>query len=716
MKKIRQLALVIAGLASGVALGQGRQITLEDIYGLGTFYTERMQDIQVQHKAPTYTVLEYEGQVPMINLYDFATGKQLKTLFTGILNLSDYQFDAAEEQLLIGANSKAIYRRSAVADYYVLNLQTNKIEKVSNHKISSPLFSPDGKKIAYSYENNLYIYDIAAKTEQQITHDGAKNRIINGTADWVYEEEFGIVRLFEWNADGTALAFVRFDETKVPEFSMDVYGNGLYPQQERFKYPKAGEVNSEVSVWVCSLETDRADKVAVEAYYVPRIAWTHDPKRLAVQTLNRLQNDFKVVVVGLQHDKTQQVIYQEQSKTYVEVPETFTFLKDNSFVISSEKDGYNHLYHYAFNGKLKKQLTVGKWEVTDCYGVDEAKGVVYYQSTENGSINRGVYAVDLRGKHKRALSAEAGTNAATFSGDYSLYVHSFSDAQTPPRYTLNSSRDGKAQRTIINNENLTNRLKDFARPTKEFFEMQLSGNLCDAYLLKPKDFDPKKKYPLLMYQYSGPGSQEVANKWWGSNDYWHAMLTEKGYLVLCVDGRGTGFKGADFKKCTYKQLGKYEVEDQTAAAQQMAKRPYVDSSRIGIWGWSFGGFMSSNCLFQSGKVFKTAIAVAPVTNWRFYDTVYTERFMRTPQENPEGYDSNSPITHAAKLSGSYLLIHGTADDNVHVQNAMVLINSLVGQNKHFDWLIYPDRNHGIYGGATRLQLFGKMTEFILNKL
>jgi dipeptidyl-peptidase-4 len=407
----------------------------------------------------------------------------------------------------------------------------------------------------------------------------------------------------------------------------------------------------------------------------------------------------------------------EKDKAYVDVTDNLTFLKDNSYIWTSEKDGYNHIYLYDKTGKLKNQVTKGNWEVTAYYGFDEKTKTVFYQSTENGSTVRDVYKISLDGKKKVKLSQRVGTNAATFSPDFSYFINTYSSATVPTVYSLNNSKDGKQVQSIEDNAALADKLKKYDLPTKEFFELTTEkGNKLNAWMIKPKDFDATKKYPVFMYQYSGPGSQQVANDWLDTNDYWFMMLSQQGYITVCVDGRGTGFKGAAFKKCTQKELGKYEVEDQIDAAKVIGNYSYVDKTRIGIFGWSYGGFMSSNCLFKGADVFKMAIAVAPVTNWRFYDSIYTERYLQTPQENASGYDDNSPINYVSKLKGNFLLIHGTADDNVHFQNSMQMIEALVQANKQFDWAIYPDKNHGIYGGKTRIQLYNKMTNFIKEKL
>ena len=451
-------------------------------------------------------------------------------------------------------------------------------------------------------------------------------------------------------------------------------------------------------------------------FYIARIKWTNDANVLAAQILNRHQDNLDLLFID-GTTATSKVVLNEKDKAYIDVTDNLTFLKDNSFIWTSEKDGFNHIYLYDKTGKLKNQVTKGNWEVTAYYGFDEKNKTIYYQSVENGSTIRDVYKIGLDGKNKVKLSQQVGTNSATFSPNFQFFINSFSSSSQPTINTLNSTNDGKQIQSIIDNKTLAEKVKKYNLPTKEFFELTTEkGNKLNAWMIKPTDFDANKKYPVFMYQYSGPGSQEVNNKWNTTNDYWFMMLTQHGYIVACVDGRGTGYKGAAFKKCTQNQLGKLEVEDQIDAAKVIGNYSYVDKTRIGIFGWSYGGFVSSNCLFKGADVFKMAVAVAPVTNWRFYDSIYTERYLQTPQENAIGYDDNSPINHVSKLKGNFLLIHGTADDNVHVQNSMQMIEALVQANKQFDWAIYPDKNHGIYGGKTRIQLYNKMTTFIKEKL
>ncbi|RRJ91598.1 S9 family peptidase [Paenimyroides tangerinum] len=712
-------------LFAGISATAQKKISQEEIWN-GTFRTQGMTSLNAMKNSNAYTVLDYNrgNKSFVIDLYDFATLERTKNIldtknFPELTEISEYSFNNDETKLLIATNSNPIYRHSFTSLFYSYDTKTNQLVKVSDREIQEPQFNYDGSKIAYVYDNNIFVNDLNLNQTIQITDDGVKNNIINGITDWVYEEEFAFVRAYEWNADGTKIAYIKFDETEVPEFSMDVYGDGLYPTQQVFKYPKAGEKNALVSLHIYDLKTKKTSKVDLGKYtdfYIPRIKWTNDANILSAQVLNRHQNNLDLLFID-GNSANFKIVLNEKDKAYVDITDNLTFLDDNSFIWTSEKDGFNHIYHYDKNGKLKNQITKGNWDVTNYYGFDNKNSKIFYQSVENGSTKRDVYSIDLNGKNKKRLSQNNGTNNATFSPNFDLFINNYSSSKTAPTYTLNNAKDGKEIKTIVSNKALEDKLKAYNLPEKEFFEIKnASGDNLNAWIIKPKDFDPNKKYPLLMYQYSGPGSQQVADEWKDSNEYWHALLTQEGYIVLAVDGRGTGYKGADFKKVTQNNLGKYEVEDQIFVAKEMAKKNYIDADRIGIWGWSFGGFMSSNALFQAPEVFKTAIAVAPVTSWRFYDTVYTERFLSTPQENPKGYDENSPISYAQNLKGNYLLIHGTADDNVHVQNAMVLTNVLVHNNKKFDWAIYPDKNHGIYGGKTREQLYTKMTDYIKENL
>lgn len=669
-----------------------------------------------------YSVLNFDrrSRNTSIDVYDYKTLQKVKTIVSS-LNLDampyfvNYTFSHDEQKVILTADEEPIYRHSSQGHYYIYNVKESSLELISEDKIQEPTFSPDGTKVAFAKDNNLYVKDLNSEDIEQITFDGKKNEIINGITDWVYEEEFAFVRAFEWNSSSNKIAFIRFDETKVPEFSMDVYGTKLYQKQQVFKYPKAGEANSLVSLHVYDLVSGKSEQVIVDKpysdFYIPRMTWSNDSDVLCAQYLNRRQNELDLWMVNTKTN-TSFLALEERDKAYVDVTDNLTFLKDNSFIWTSEKDGFNHIYHYNKRGKLINQITKGNWEVTDYYGYDKENNTVFYQSVENGSINRNVYSIKLNGRNKTRLTESNGTNTAAFSADFSFFINTFSSATNPPKFTLNSSKSGNIIKDIKNNDLLSQKLKGYETSVKQFSTIHVNGNDLNMWMIKPANFDDSKQYPLLMFQYSGPGSQRVVNSWGSSRDYWFQFLAQKGYVIVCVDGRGTGYKGTEFKKGTQNELGKYEVEDQIQAGKQLGELSFIDATRMGIWGWSYGGFTSANCLFKGRDVFKMAIAVAPVTSWRFYDSVYTERFLGTPQENPKGYDDNSPINHVNKLEGDFLLIHGSADDNVHLQNTMRLVEALIQADKDFDWAIYPDKNHGIYGGNTSLHLYKKMTKFI----
>jgi dipeptidyl-peptidase-4 len=715
-------ALAIIGfLTTSLIYCQNKQITLEEIWS-GTFRTEGMQALHSMKNGKQYSILNFDRQTrnSTIDIYDYKTLQKEITLVSSeeiedIEGFFDYTFSPDESKVILTTNEVPVFRRSRLGEYYVYDINDKSLIKVSEEFVQEPTLSPDASKIAYGYKNNLYVKDLTTGKVEQITFDGEKNKIINGITDWVYEEEFSFVRAFDWNKDSNQIAFIRFDETSVPEFSMDVYGSDLYQTQQVFKYPKAGETNSIVSLLLYNLNTKKLSEIKVDKsyndFYIPRLQWTNDANVLSAQYMNRHQNELDLWMINTS-SKVSKLVLAEKDKAYIDVTFDLTFLKDNSFIWTSENDGFNHIYHYSREGELINQVTNGNWEVTNYYGFNEKANTIYFQSTENGSINRDVYSIKLNGKSKKRLTKTTGSNSASFSADFTYFINTHSSATTPPEYTLNIAKSGEVVKSIKDNDKLAQKIGDYKTSKKEFSTINVNGNDLNMWMIKPADFDDSKTYPLFMYQYSGPGSQSVANRWNGTNDYWYQMLAQDGYVVVCVDGRGTGFKGAEFKKVTQNELGKYEVEDQIAVAKKLGELPYIDESRIGIWGWSYGGFMSSNALFKGNDVFNMAIAVAPVTSWRFYDTIYTERYMTTPQENPSGYDENSPINHVDKLKGDFLLIHGTGDDNVHVQNTMRMVEALIQADKQFEWMIYPDKNHGIYGGNTRLHLYKKMTNFI----
>lgn len=717
--KTNFFGLVIALVFSLSLTAQQKAITLEEIWG-GAFRTEGINSLRSMNNGRQYTVLNFENGQSQIDKYEYKGLAKVGTILSssqeGVPRFSSYTFSANESQILLGSEFERIFRWSTIGRYFVYDVESKKTISVADDKIMAPALSPDGKHVAYVKDNNIYVFEIASQSTRQLTTDGQKGSIINGVTDWVYEEEFGFVRAYQWNSDGTRIAFIRFDESEVPQFSMDVYGTNLYPYQYEFKYPKAGETNATVSLHLLEVASGDTKEVDLgDAYYIPRIKWRNHADKLSVQTLNRHQNHLKLHNVDAT-TATASVLLEEKDEAYVDITDDLTFLEDDSFIWTSERDGWNHIYHYDVNGKLKNQVTKGPWEVTSYYGYDAYNKRIFYQSTEMGSINRDVYSIRSNGKRKNRLTTKTGTNSAQFSKKFLYFVNTFSSAETPYEFSLHLARDGMFMQKMKDNKALMTKLEGYEISPKVYSTISVNGNDLNMYMIKPKNFDPNKKYPLFMFQYSGPGSQQVANRWLGANDYWHQMLASEGYIIACVDGRGTGLKGRDFKKVTYMNLVKYETEDQIAAAQELSKLPYIDENRTGIWGWSYGGHMSTNCLLKGNDTFEMAIAVAPVTSWRFYDTIYTERFMRTPQENPDGYDNESPFNYPELLKGKYLLVHGSGDDNVHVQNSMRMIEALVQANKSFDWAIYPDRNHGIYGGNTRLHLYTKMTQFVKDNL
>jgi dipeptidyl-peptidase-4 len=716
------VGLLIA--ATSTIYAQDKEISLEEIYD-GTFRQEYLQSLQSLDNGKEYVVLNRDrnANTSSIDVYSYKSGEKVRSLLNSkdlseISGFQGFELSENEDKILLSTNMEQIYRRSSRGIYYIYDVEDKTLTKLSDNKVQEPTFSPDASKVAYVFENNIYTYDIASGEETQVTTDGEKNKLINGVTDWVYEEEFAFVRAFDWNKTGTHLAYLKFDESEVPEFSMDMFGQDLYPSQQVFKYPKAGEANSEVSLYTYELAAEESEKVELgdyEDFYIPRIKWTQDPEILSVQVLNRHQNDLDLIFVDAE-DNEAEVVMNETDEAYIDITNNLTFLEDNSFIWTSEKDGWNHIYLYDEDGQLENQVTEGNWEVTDYYGYDEDSKKIFYQSTENGSVNRDVYSIKINGKNKTRLTEKEGMNSADFSADYTYFINSYTSTETPYEFTLHNAKNGKLVRKIKDNSALLEKEAAYNFAPKELSTIEVNGNELNMWMIKPNDFDENKEYPLLMFQYSGPGSQSVSNSYFGTNDYWYQLLANEGYIIATVDGRGTGFKGADFKKVTQNELGKYEVEDQIAAAKKFGEMDYIDENRIGIWGWSYGGFMSSNAILKGNDTFSMAIAVAPVISWRFYDTIYTERYMTTPQENPSGYDENSPINHVEKLKGDYLLIHGGGDDNVHLQNTMRMVEALVQANKQFDWAIYPDRNHGIYGGNTRLHLYTMMTDFIKEKL
>ncbi|WP_096687402.1 S9 family peptidase [Ichthyobacterium seriolicida] len=700
---------------------QKKDISLEDIFKNNILKAQRIGNIHNMKNVRKYTLANEKGT--SIDVYNYGDTEKEYSIFDAnnfseINNFSEYFFSEDEKLILLSTDQERIYRHSRLAKHFIYNISDKTIEALSQEKEIAPKFSPDGKKIAFVRDNNIFVKTLNTKLETQITFDGKKNSVINGIADWVYEEEFSFVRAFKWSNDSRKVAFIRFDEANVLEFSMDIFGKGTYPTQTKIKYPKAGSENSKVSVHVYDLEKSKTFKVDLSDYtdfYVPRIYWTSENDKLCVLVMNRHQNKIDFLFVDTDQ-KRQEVVFVDTDLSYIELEMDVFFLPDNSFIWPSDRSGWNHLYLFENKNKKIRQITSGDWEVTKFYGYNS--GQIYYQSTRddegNEGINRHVYSIDISGNNNKRLSKNTGVNRAFFSSDFTHFINEYSSVDIPYSYDLYNNK-GEFIKKIKDNKELENNLKDYKISKKSIFTIKTDGGYdLNASMIKPYNFDSKKMYPVLFDVYGGPGSQKVSNSW--KNDLWHQFLSQKGFIVVSVDNRGTGFKGRDFKKITYKKLGKYEIEDQIYAAKYFRELPFVKRDNIGFFGWSYGGYMASLAITKGADVFSTAIAVAPVTSWYFYDTIYTERYMGLPKENIRGYEDNTPFKYLDNFKGKYLLIHGSADDNVHYQNSMTMVEHLVQKNKQFDLFVYPDKNHGIYGGNTTLHLFTKITDFILNNL
>lgn len=699
-----------------------QQISLEDVWLTYKFYPSSLDEIRSTSNGENYTI---NNNGESIVLYSFKTGKEIKKIFSinditsdvKPTKIDEYFFSDDEKKILIASEKERIYRHSSLNKFYIYDIPSKQMKLISDQKLQEATLSPNGQFVAYVNKNNLFVKDLSTNIETAVTNDGEKNKIINGIPDWVYEEEFSFSKAYEWSSDNHYIAYLKFNESDVKEFSMPIY-KGLYPDTYRYKYPKAGEKNSKVSLHIYQLKNNKTIDITLEAdtdFYIPRIYWTKQPHTLMAIKMNRLQNTMKLFLIDAEKGTTQ-CIYTEQTNTYIELPEIVFSNDGKSFFITSDKDGYNHIYQYDLNGNLIKQITSGKWDVTKFNGYDNIKQIVYYTSAETSPMQRNVYSINLKTEDKKRLTNQDGTNEAIFNNTYTYFINKYSNTETPPTFTL-CDNNGKTIRILEDNKELKQKIADAKLSKKEFIQLETSeGIILNAWILKPQNMVPGKRYPVMFCIYGGPGSQEVLDQW-DYNALWYQHLASQGIIVVAVDNRGTGARGAEFRKCTYKNLGKYEAMDQIEAAKALAKFSYIDSTRIGIWGWSFGGYLSTLCLEKGNQQFKLAIAVAPVTNWRYYDSIYTERYNGMPQDNATGYDDNSPINHTQKIKGKYLLIHGTADDNVHFQNSVELIKKLIDNNKDFQTMYYPNSNHGIYTGKnTRYHLFSKMTKFILENL
>ena len=696
----------------------------------GKFRASVPPSLRSMNDSEHYTTMENAKSVVK---YNYKNGSKVDTVFSiyqakkcPIDKIDGYEFSPDETKLLVYTNVKKRYRHSFTADYYVYDIKRKEITPLSEYGAQEvPIFSPDSRYIAFARDNNLFMRKLDFDTELPITKDGEINKIINGVPDWVYEEEFALTRCFEWSPDSKMLAFVKFEETDIPLFEMQLFNRPtaddelpIYPSSLKFKYPKAGMPNSKVSVCVYEdfYKTTKTMQFIEQSddFYIPHIKWTNSPEQLAVFRLNRNQNQLDMYFANPK-STVSKLILRVQDKYYVDYQnavDTYFTRDGRYFITMTENDGYRHLYQYQMTGALHKQLTKGKWDVTAFYGYDEIRKSLYFQSAETSPLQRNVYALDNKGKQTR-LTDGKGIHNAVFNRNFSMFVDNASSLEVPNTVTL-CDYAGKKIRVLEDNASLAEKFKALDLPKKSFFQFTTSENITlNGWVIKPKNVDSTKKYPVLLVQYSGPDSQLALDKW---DIGWEYYLATKDYVVVCVDGRGTGARGADFRKCTYQQLGVLEAKDQIETAKYMAKQSYVDKSRIGIWGWSYGGFMTLMAMSSGENIFKAGIAVAPVTDWRLYNTAYSERFMRRPQENFTGYDLASPLLQAEKLHGKLLIVHGTADDNVHVQNTMLYINRLVEADKQFEMQLYTDKNHSIPGQQTRRHLYKRKCDFLFNNL
>lgn len=690
-------------------LAQNGQITLEDIYKKGTFRGEQVPGFASEDNGSLFDAKEIKDE----------TGK--------VINSSEYEVSADKKRILFFNGREPIYRRSSKSTVYVYDVATKKAMPLNKGKVLHPTFSPDGKKVAYVFDNNLYLYDVASGKTTAVTTDGKWNKIINGNSDWVYEEEFSFSKAFQWSPDGAYLAYYKFDESRVKEYSFTFY-NDEHNREYTYKYPKAGDSNSTVTIHMYNVATGKTVPAKYEQgdIYIPRILWTTTGNKLVVYWMNRHQDDLKLLVTEPATGAAS-LLYEEKNKRYVDIDgqDDWHFLKNGkSLVFRSEMNGWSRIYALDMNAKNLKELTKVAYDITGIDGIDEKAGLIYYTAAYPTPMDRNFFVTDFEGRKSTRLTTGNGWHRIELNGDNTKFYDYYSDINTPQTVTLYDLQNNAGAVTAVKNKvvnesaKLKAALDKYALGKAEFIRVPNSkGDTLNGWMLKPQNFDASKKYPVLFCNYGGPGSQQVANRF-GAASMWHQMLAQRGFIVVSVDNTGTGFRGEEFKKKTYLQLGKYEIEDQIDAAKWMAKMPFVDANNIGHWGWSFGGFMSSLAITKGTDAFSAAVAVAPVTSWRYYDNIYTERYMRTPKENARGYDDNSPINHVDKIRGKYLLIHGTADDNVHFQNSVQMVKALVKANVDFETMYYPDKNHGISGltDNTTFHLWSKMTNWILQNL
>ncbi len=722
------VAFAAASIAPAAVPAQQLGLSVERIYGTRELSPE-LVSLEWMSDGRHYTIVDRDddGRTDLYRV-DAQSGRR-ELLLSGSelvpavgaepVTLDGYTFSPDGTKLLIETAVERIWRRSRRAIYYVWDFKERTLTPLSRlpgHQAYAK-FAPDGRSIAFVRDNNIYVVELESALERALTTDGGTD-IINGTTDWVYEEELSLVDGFRWSPDGRRIAFWRFDQSAIPAFYL-IDETTLYPELKPVRYPKAGTANSDVRLGVVEVGSAETSWIEVADagygdFYIARMDFADTPETIWFQRLNRHQNRMDLVLADVRTGGSR-VILTDSDEAWLDVNEPIWIKDGRQFVYLSEREGFARLYLYARDGSLVNEITTSDWDVLDTYGVDEKRGVVYFSGAADGPLVRPLYSVNLDGTNLQRLSSAEGTHRVSFDPTFSLYLHTVSSAGVPPVQTLRRA-DGQRVRTLQDNAKLREELEAFQLRKPEFLKVQVNGVELNAWMIKPPDFDPARRYPLLMYVYGGPGSQTVTDAWWGDRYLWHQLLAAEGYIVASVDNRGTGARGASFKKVTYLNLGRYESADQVAAARHFAQLPYIDGDRIGIWGWSYGGYMASLSLFKGADVFRAGIAVAPVTDWRLYDTIYTERYMRTPQENPEGYAESAPLAYADRLQSRFLLVHGTGDDNVHSQNSTQLVVRLEEANKQFEFRLYPNKAHGISGAATRVNLFTLLTAFLKDNL
>lgn len=718
---MKNLAFLVLFIFSTTLL-HSQELSVEKIWKNYEFYAKGVDGFRSMKDGENYTQV-IDGSIYKFKINDpsdagtLVVDKSKLKFKESIIEFDDYFFNDNETKILFTTKTEPIYRRSFSAVYYLYDMVTGVFAPLDSEHQPQTLaeYSPDGTMVSYIYKNDLFVKQLKTGKVTKLTKGGKKNKVIYGTTDWVYEEEFAITKAYEWSMDSKMIAYLRFDEREVKEFNLTYY-KGLYPEQYKYKYPKAGEDNSKVTGHVVQVKSGKVTDLNLGEYeYIPRLSWSKTANQLILQTLNRHQSSLKYHLVDFTKKPTHKVFFEEKSDTYIDVDNNLLILKDGKSILrTSEADGFNHIYRLNFDGTTQ-QITKGNWDVIEFLGIDDENKTIYYSSAENAPLYKSIYKIQIDGSKKQILSPDKGYSEAEFTSGMKYFVMTHSTANSPSQYSLRKN-DGSLIKVLEDNKALADKIASYNPSQREFVKFNSNGTELNGWMIKPKNFDPSKKYPVYMTVYGGPGHNEVLDSWDGMDYMYFQLLAEKGYIVACVDPRGTMYRGAKFKKSTYLQLGKLEIEDVINTGKELQKMSFVDPNRIGIMGWSYGGFMASLAITKGADVFKMAIAVAPVTNWRYYDNIYTERFMRTPKENEKGYDDNSPINHVKNIKGNYFLIHGSTDDNVHYQNAMEMVNALVKANKQFDMFIYPNRNHGIYGGNTRNHLFNMMFEYTLKNL